>query len=81
MVRYFRHYDCGAPIDVFVGEPPPADSLPVGVPNLIPRTAGVTGESNRRIGGIAAANVRRVPAERGQGIGRPEALPRREGAL
>lgn len=57
----------GAPIDVFADEPPPADPVPVGVPNLIPtpRIAGVTEESNRRIGGIAAANVRRVPAERG----------------
>ena len=45
--------------------------------------AGVTEESNRRIGEIATAlvDVRRVPAERGWRIGRPEALPRREGAL
>ena len=62
----------GAPIDVFADEPPLADSVPVGVPSLIPapRIAGATGESNRR-----------APAERGRGTGPPEALPRRGGAL
>lgn len=57
----------GALIDVFADEPLPADSLLVGVPNLIltPHIAGVTEESNRRISEITAANVRRVLAERG----------------
>lgn len=51
----------GALVDVFVNEPLPADSVLVGVPNLIvtPHIAGVTEESNLRISQITAANVRR----------------------
>jgi (S)-sulfolactate dehydrogenase len=52
----------GATIDVFAAEPFPAQSLYVGVPNLIlsPHVSGVTVESNLRISTLVAENVRRA---------------------
>lgn len=52
----------GAALDVFESEPLPADSVFEGVPNLLltPHIAGVTGESNARVGRVTADNVRRA---------------------
>lgn len=52
----------GATIDVFAEEPFPAQSIYVGVPNLIlsPHISGVTRESNLRISLLVAENVRRA---------------------
>ncbi len=52
----------GAMLDVFENEPLAAGAGFDGVPNLIltPHIAGVTEESDRRIGAVTAANVRRV---------------------
>ncbi len=52
----------GATIDVFAAEPFPAQSLYLGVPNLIlsPHVSGVTAESNLRISLLVAENVRRA---------------------
>ena len=52
----------GAALDVFTSEPLRAGSPLVGATNLIltPHIAGVTEESNVRVSGVTAANVRRV---------------------
>ncbi len=52
----------GAALDVFESEPLPAGSVFEGVPNLLltPHIAGVTHESNARVGQVTAANVRRA---------------------
>ena len=52
----------GAALDVFEGEPVPADNPFSGVPNLIltPHVAGVTSDSNIRVSAVTAENVRRV---------------------
>lgn len=52
----------GAILDVFESEPLPADAGFDGVPNLIltPHIGGATEESNRNVGTVTAANVRRV---------------------
>lgn len=52
----------GAVLDVFETEPLPAGSVFDGVPNLVltPHIAGVTRESNARVGLVTADNVRRV---------------------
>ncbi|MEK7245128.1 MAG: NAD(P)-dependent oxidoreductase [Pseudomonadota bacterium] len=52
----------GATIDVFAQEPFPAQSLYVGVPNLVlsPHVSGVTRDSNLRISLLVAENVRRA---------------------
>jgi len=52
----------GAMIDVFAEEPLGADNAFAGVPNLIltPHVAGVTAESNARVGAAIATGVRRV---------------------
>jgi (S)-sulfolactate dehydrogenase len=56
----------GAMLDVFETEPLPDGGPLVGVPNLIltPHIAGVTEESNVRVSGVTAANVRRVLEQR-----------------
>ena len=52
----------GALLDVFESEPLPADSHLLDVPNLIltPHIAGITEESNERVGTLIAARVRQV---------------------
>jgi (S)-sulfolactate dehydrogenase len=52
----------GAMLDVFEIEPLPGRSVLAGVPNLIltPHIAGVTVESNVRVGALIAANVRKA---------------------
>jgi (S)-sulfolactate dehydrogenase len=52
----------GAMLDVFATEPLPRDNPFHGVPNLVltPHIAGVTEESNERVGALTAANVRRI---------------------
>ena len=52
----------GAAIDVFAAEPFPAQSIYVGVPNLVlsPHVSGVTRDSNLRISLLVAENVRRA---------------------
>jgi (S)-sulfolactate dehydrogenase len=52
----------GAALDVFEGEPVPADNPFAATPNLIltPHVAGVTYDSNIRVSAVTAANVRRV---------------------
>ncbi|MEH6627142.1 MAG: hydroxyacid dehydrogenase [Motiliproteus sp.] len=56
----------GAMLDVFEVEPVTADNPFHGVPNLIltPHIAGVTDESNVRVSGVTADNVRRVLQEK-----------------
>ncbi len=51
----------GAMLDVFEHEPLPAGSALQGVPNLVltPHIAGITRESNARVGAVTAANVAR----------------------
>ncbi len=52
----------GAILDVLEKEPPPANSIFRGVPNLIltPHVAGNTVESNVRVSGVTVANVMRA---------------------
>jgi (S)-sulfolactate dehydrogenase len=52
----------GAMLDVFAEEPLPAGGPLIGVPNLIltPHIAGVTVESNARVGAVVAGKVRAV---------------------
>jgi (S)-sulfolactate dehydrogenase len=58
----------GAALDVFESEPVGQDQQErfAGVPNLIltPHIAGLTEESQRRVGEVTAENVRAVLAER-----------------
>jgi len=59
----------GAMLDVFEEEPLPADSVLVGVPNLVvtPHIAGVTMESNQRVSDLTARNVLTVLEENDRG--------------
>jgi len=52
----------GAILDVLEKEPPAANSIFRGVPNLIltPHVAGNTVESNVRVSGMTVANVKRA---------------------